>query len=490
MSSAPLHRHVTEKGELRLAVWTGVGTGTFAVTQLVSQERDPGWIVHDKGMVPWHIEGFQHHDGVLYFFGPDLPVTPFLSFIQDSAAPRPRIDAAIVVYRAIRRLADAGVELPSLSLTGIFLAGEKRVFIAPPEIVAKTLSHLQESAIVEYVEHHTHPDLPPDRRDPLAFGIWVYRILTGAWPFPGESVAEIRDHFRSSPPLPPRARRPRMRGDVAERLEALLSTPTSETAEELIEAISAEQSLDEELSPEEEEEVQHREEKRWSEGDRKLRQRRYLSRNWKKLVMVAAIVIIILSVPFSIIRRALEPSPLEGKSLSEVTRTFYYAMNEFDHALMEEAVIEKAAEAKLREVTNLYIFSRMQGAMEGQSRFVDAQEWRNEGMPELRSGHAPYGVANLRITSARQEGENATVTVVYEKWEPAAGGEEGEPGDTVPLDEARARESNRFENVLFYEYEERLHMVYRKDQWFIREVETLQRELRNPMSLLEQSATD
>lgn len=484
MSSAPLHKHVTEKGELRLAVRTGVGTGTFAVTQLVSQERDPGWIIHGEGMEPWHIEGFRHHDGVLYFYGPDLPVTPFESFLLDSAKPTPRLKAAIEVYRAIRRLADAGVELPSLSLTGIFLTDERGVFIAPPNIVEKTLSHLPAEAVLEYLEHHTHPDLPPERRDPLAFGIWVYRILTGSWPFPGETVAEVRDHFRSSPPLPPRARRPRLRPEVAEKLESLLLAPSSEHAEKLIEEISGEKPLEEELDTEAEKEIRGQEEKRWNEGDRKLRQRRYLNRNWKKLVMLAAIVIIILSVPFSIVRRALEPSPLEGMDPAEVTRTFYYSMNEFDHTLMEEAVIEKAAEDKLREVTNLYIFSRMQGAMEGQSRFVDAQEWRNEGMPELRSGHAPYGIANLRITSVRREGDAATVTVTYEKWEPAPGSEEEEPGEVVPLQDARARESNRFENVLFFEYEERLQLVYGKEQWFIREVETLQRERRDPMSLL------
>ncbi|MFP4409638.1 MAG: hypothetical protein ACLFPW_14040, partial [Spirochaetaceae bacterium] len=132
MSSAPLYNHVSEGGELKLAVRTGVTTGTFAVTQLVSQERDPGWIVHGEGMESWHIEGFRHVGGLLYFYGPDLPVTPFETLLLDSAQNKPRLEAAVLVYRAVRRLAQAEVELPALSLTGIFLTDEEGVFIAPP----------------------------------------------------------------------------------------------------------------------------------------------------------------------------------------------------------------------------------------------------------------------------------------------------------------------------------------------------------------------
>ncbi|MFP4535326.1 MAG: hypothetical protein ACLFNP_06360, partial [Spirochaetaceae bacterium] len=461
MSSAPLYNHVSEGGELKLAVRTGVTTGTFAVTQLVSQERDPGWIVHGEGMESWHIEGFRHLGGLLYFYGPDLPVTPFETLLLDSAQNKPRLEAAVLVYRAVRRLAQAEVELPALSLTGIFLTDEEGVFIAPPRIVAKALTHLPESSELAYVEHHTHPDLQGEPRDAMAFGVWVYRILTGSWPFPGESVAEIRDRFRSSPPRPPRALRPTLDATIAEALENLLAHPSSDAAEVLIERLGTVKELDVKRTPEEDEEVRLREERRWGEGTRKLRHRRYLSRNWKKLLLVGVIVVVVLSVPISILRRALEPSPLEGRSLTEVTRSFYYAMNDFDHVLMEEAVIQKAAEDKLREVTNLYVFSRMQGAMEGRSRFVDAQTWRDDGMPELRPGHHAYGVANLRILSARHEGEQATVTVRYEKWEPAAEREEQEPGEAVSLDEARAEESNSFENMLFYVIEERLQFVFR-----------------------------
>lgn len=484
MSSAPLYNHVSEGGELKLAIRTGVTTGTFAVTQLVSQARDPGWTVHEEGMEPWHIEGFRHHGGVLYFYGPDLPVTPFEDFLFGTAQSKPRLKAAIAVYRAIRHLVSAGVPLPALSLTGIFITDEEGVFIAPPNIIARTLTHLPATSVLEYVEHHTHPDLEGEQRDAMALGVWVYRILTGAWPFSGESVSELRDSFRSSPPRPPRAIRPTLDESIASSLERLLSMPSGAAAEELIDRLGSLEELDRTISPDEKEEVRKREERRWNEGERKLKQRRYLSKNWKKLVMIGAIVLVILSVPLSIVRRAMEPSSLEGKTPTEVTKSFYYAMNEFDHVLMEEAVIERAAENKLREVTNLYIFSRMQGAMEGSSRFVDAQTWRDDGMPELRQGHHAYGVANLRILSTKAEGDRATVTVRYEKWEPASGGEEQEAGETVPVEEARAQESDRFENMLFFLIEERLDLVYRKEQWFITEVQTIQREREDPMSLI------
>lgn len=487
MSNAPLYNHVIEGGRRRLALRTGVTTGTFAVTQLVSQERDPGWIVHEEAMEPWHIEGFRHQNGILYLYGPDIAVTPFEDLLANTSSEKPRLEATVKVYRAIRRLAEAGLALPALSLTALFITGDGGVLVAPPEIVSRSLFHLNEPEVARYVEHHTHPDLSGEKRDAMAFAVWTYRVLTGAWPYKGNSVAEIRDAFRSAPPQPPRALRPTLSEEVAIPLEELLVNPSEAAASHLRDVLEQGGTTDRPLSDAEAETIRSQETKRYGESERKLRRRRYLQKNWKRLVVVGALVLVVLSVPASLIRRAMEPSPLEGMPPGEVVKTFYYSMNEFDHVLMEDAVIERAAESKLREVTNLYVFSRMQGAMEGSSRFVDAQTWRNDGMPELRNGHHPYGVANLRIISSGQEGDRATVTVTYEKWEPAPPEEQEEPDGNVPIEDALASESDRFQGVLFFEFVERLHLISRDKQWFINEVETIERERRDPLSLLEES---
>lgn len=484
MSAAPLVSHPREDGITRLAICTGVETGTFAVTQLVSQERDPGWIVSDGSMTPWKIAGFRHDNGLLYVVGADLPVTPFRNLLEDVGERQVRVSTAVAVYRAIRRLDAAEVELPVLSLTGIFVSQEGSVFLAPPGIIARTMSHLTDGELLTVLERHTHPDLPRDRRDAMALGVWVYRILTGDWPFPGRTIQETRDRFRASVPRPPRTLRPELEPAVADDLEALLRTPSTDKAESFIATLEASASLEQLLSPQEGSQIQQAEEKRFVDADRRRRQRRYLTQNWKSLAISGIVLLIILSVPFSILRRVLEPSGLEGLSPTEVTRTFYYAMNDFDHPLMEEAVVDRAAESKLREVTSLYIFSRMQGAMEGSDRFVDAQAWRDDGMPELRLDHYPYGVANLRVDSVRERGDRAVLRVSYEKWEPLDPDEATEPGN-VSLGEATR--DGRFSSSLVHLYEEELILEFRRDQWYITAVETLSRERRDPASFLEEA---
>ncbi|MFW6215247.1 MAG: hypothetical protein ACOC45_04795 [Alkalispirochaetaceae bacterium] len=484
MSNAPLVSHFTENGHAQLALCTRVATGTFAVTQLVSQERDPGWIVSKNSMTPWNIEGFRHHRGLLYVLGPDLPVTAFGQLLEELGEAKLRLQAAVDVYQALRRLAAAEIDIPVLSLTGIFLTGERSVFLAPPGIIARTMSHLTDREILEVMERHTHPDLPRDRRDAMALGVWVYRILTGDWPYPGQTVAETRDRFRASPPRPARMLRASLDPDLAEELEALLSDPGIEPAERLVARLEAGEAVEQSLTREQGEAVIRSEQKRFADRERNRRRRRYLSRNWKGLLIALGVAAIVLSVPFSILRRSLEPSPLEGMSPTEVTRAFYYGMNEFDHVLMEEAVVDRAAEVKLREVTNLYIFSRVQGAMEGSDRFVDAQDWREEGMPELREDQYPYGVANLRILAASEEGDSAEVTVSYEKWEPR-GGESASDSGNLPGRDATADE--RLAQVDLHLYEERLTFAYRREQWYITEVETINREPLAPETLLKEA---
>jgi hypothetical protein len=135
------------------------------------------------------------------------------------------------------------------------------------------------------------------------------------------------------------------------------------------------------------------------------------------------------TIPATIIYNNLQPAPTAGLPADEVVREFYTSITELDHQTMEGATVDDAAGGMIREVTGIFVFARMRMAVEMQNAFVDPQQWRDEGMPELTDGRNVYGIANLRIEAQRSPNPDEEVfRVHYEKWSPNQGAMSDAPG--------------------------------------------------------------
>ena len=131
------------------------------------------------------------------------------------------------------------------------------------------------------------------------------------------------------------------------------------------------------------------------------------------------LVVVIGSIPGTIIYNRLQPRSTAGFEPEEVIRTFYTSMNTLDHMTMEDAVVDGAGRDMIREVTNLFVLDRQRMSVEMQSGFVDAQAWRDAGMPALSNNRSPYGVANLTLEALSPASpEELRFLVRYERWMP------------------------------------------------------------------------
>ncbi|HKJ84990.1 MAG TPA: hypothetical protein VKA06_02885, partial [Spirochaetia bacterium] len=61
---------------------------------------------------------------------------------------------------------------------------------------------------------------------------------------------------------------------------------------------------------------------------------------------------------------------------------------------------------------------RQRMSVEMESGFVDAQEWRDAGMPSLGTNKSPYGVANLELVDLPSPDGERRFEARYERWLP------------------------------------------------------------------------
>jgi hypothetical protein len=119
----------------------------------------------------------------------------------------------------------------------------------------------------------------------------------------------------------------------------------------------------------------------------------------------------------SLLKNILAPRETRGFSPQEVVETYYKSMNDLNHTLMEDCVVDGAGRETIREVMNIYVLSRVSLGYEGRSHIIPADAWEAQGRPELTAPQTVYGITELELELERGEPEPIFRTS-YTKWAP------------------------------------------------------------------------
>lgn len=415
---------IVRDGGERMAVETLIPANSFALTKLMGNRRSHGTIVEDGTLRDWRFEGFVEHDGSILVYGPYRPgrtLSEVLSLPADEALPL----LARLAY-AYATLVESGEEAASVETSvlhthGVVILDDGGVLFIPREILASIREHQGMEGRIEQFERFNFPDLSAEANLSFAFAVLAYRVLTGEYPFDATDDETIHNRMRASAHLPPVYRRPQLKPEISRAIDAALSEPSDKGAEPREWGRRFEEwsgGFTRELSPAERQSIEERARQEEQRREKVFRRKEFGRKHGRKVVVIALIAIIVGTIPGTIIYNALQPRETAGFGPGEVVRTFYESVADLDHMLMEDCVIDDAGKPLIREVTNLFVLTRMRMSVEMQTGFVDAESWRTQGMPELENNMSPYGIANLQINFVRGNEEEQVFDVEYEKWSP------------------------------------------------------------------------
>jgi hypothetical protein len=408
-------------GTTLLGINTGIPANSPSLRKLAGQRRQSGWIARNGSLETWTPAGFVEHEGRVHVYGPLFEGRTFDELINDESSNR--IESVARVADALAALEANEIVPPAFHTRGFVVADDGAVLVLPPDILGAIRDHQDYAERIARMERFIHPDRSNAENASFAIAASTYYVLTGTFPYTGTDEEELHARTRAADPLPANMRVIGIRDDISQTLQEQLAPqddkpplPPSDWASLL--RTWQKEGTTRALTDEEREAAEQQAQQRNERIERSFRRREGMRRNGRKALIIAAIVIIVGSVPATIIRNALAPRATAGLPPAEVVTVFYTSINSLDHMTMEDAVIDNAAVELTREVTNLFVLDRQRMSVEMESGFVDAAAWRDAGMPTLSNGRVPYGVYGLELETLPAPDGEVWFRASYERWVP------------------------------------------------------------------------
>ena len=420
-----------EDGEV-LAVPVGVSRNKFVLTKLAELRKLPAQIIRDGETAEWFFDGVLTHEGRLFLRGPYLEGIFLEQTIQKSfSAALPYLSRLI---RALITLEQRGGMPEFIQTDSVYFLEDGGILFLPPALMRELRSMHPESYKMEVFEKINHPDIE-DRQKKLSFSIaaLLYRIVLGRYPFEAESEEELHNLTRHARLLPPSWIEPGVREDLSRQILCGLGrgqepAPTLGEWQEIITRCNQE-GLYRDITEMEREQIRRKAQAELRKYDTVYRRKVFWQRQWKTVLIVSAVVVAVGALAGSLMKTVLAPRETRGFSPREVVESYYRGMNDLDHGLMSDCVVDGAGKETIREVMNIYVLTRVSLGYEGRSHVIAADEWDAEGRPELTAPQTVYGITDLEIQQERGEPE-PVFRVRYTKWIPVPA-EESEPDPSV-----------------------------------------------------------
>jgi len=447
-----------------LAIPVGVSRSEFVLTKLAELRKLPAQIIRDGEIAEWRFDGVLKHEGRLYLHGPYLGGVFLEEAIQKSfTAALPYLNRLI---RALVALKGRGQILDFIQTDSVYFLEDGGILFLPPSLMRELRSMHPEPYKLRVFEMINHPDIE-DTQKSLSFSMaaLLYRIILGRYPFEAESEEEIHNLIRHARLLPLSLIEPGFQEDLSKKILAGLNrgqdpAPSLEQWQEILAACKRE-GLYRDITEMEREQIRRRAQAELRKTDQAYRRKVFWQKHWKTVAIVAAAIVVAGALAGSLLKTVLAPRETRGFSPREVVETYYQSMNELNHIVMQDCVVDGAGKETIREVVNIYVLSRVSLGYEGRSHIIPADLWDDQGRPELASPQTVYGITDLELQQERGEPE-PVFRASYTKWVP-------EPEEELQSDPSAAKGPGFTSRAI----RERVYLRLDRKDWVIYRFEPL-----------------
>ncbi len=462
--SLELGGRLAREGTDVLAIPVGVGRSEFVLTKLAELRKLPAQIIRDGEIAEWRFDGVLKHEGRLYLHGPYLGGVFLEEAIRKSfPAALPYLNRLI---RALVALERRGRILEFIQTDSVYFLEEGGVLFLPPSLMRELRSMHPEPFKLQVFEMINHPDIE-DPQKSLSFSVasLLYRVILGHYPFEAESEEEVHNLIRHARLLPLSLIEPGFREDLSRMILAGLDrgqdpVPSLEQWQEILAACKRE-GLYRDITEMEREQILRRARQETRKTDQAYRRKVFWQRHWRTVAIVSAAIVVTGALAGSLLKTVLAPRETRGFSPQEVVETYYQSMNDLNHTLMEDCVVDGAGKDTIREVINIYVLSRVSMGYEGRSNILPADLWDAQGRPELTDSQTVYGITDLELQQERGEPE-PVFRASYTKWFP-------KPADESQPDLSQAEGPG----ISSLEIRERVYLRLDRKDWVIYRFEPL-----------------
>lgn len=447
---------ITENGELFLGVHISNAKRGHAAKQVSDSDRNAGIIVQEQQVKKWEAKGLVEFEGEIYLYGPYLEgktMQEVLSYSPDSG-----LDYVLRLSEALLLIQEQDTAMPRFQTNSIIFLDEGGLFFLSPEIMERIRNAQLEKDRIQTYELYNNPDLNAKKNASFALGIITYKLCSGEFPFVAEAEEELHYKMRELKIPAPRYKVPEIRENVSDAIISSLRVDAEKTlslqdwkdrlADWKRDGIK--EPITEDLKNSLLEEGAKLEKKALFRYNSFV----YVQQNWRKMLAIGIVVILVGMISGSILNNALKPRATLDMNAREVLELFYNSITDLNHFAIEDSVTRGTAKGDVTEALNLFVLTRTRFGQEGTSGLVPVGPWKESDSPALEESYHAYGIADLTIT---EESENIFLAE-YEKWvQPSLETEDF-------IDEDANSVGYKRKDRLFLEWDDKYWVIYRLDR--------------------------
>ena len=439
---------ITENGVRYLAVPVGSPARGTALSRILALKGSPGWVIAPPSLREWRFAGITEQPGGTVLYGPWMPARPLASVLE--LPPADALPLLLQLAEALQLLKERNIPLFAFQTDAVLFCDDGGVLFLPPDVMRELRGLRPFPMNRDTFESTYNPDLGAEEMVSFALGAVLYRLLTGAFPFTGESVEDIHEQMRKLEILSPAEAATGVASEASELIMTALSRSRRgiPKLEEWVESLRAwrKDGALRAAAP-------ARTTGAWSSdvraasaspaAQKRFQRRVFWEKNWRTALIIAVVVIVVGAGLGSILKGVFAPRATHGFPPQKVVEAFYTSMNKLDQITMSACVVGGAGKGEINEVTNLYVISRVSMGYEGRSNIVNADEWDRAGRPSIPPPRTLYGVTGLKIVQEAPE-PSPVFLVSYEKWTPLPSDESTTGQQTGPRYEGRSAQDRVF----------------------------------------------
>jgi len=306
------------------------------------------------------------------------------------------------------------------------------VFFSPPSLALRCMTAAGEAERLSGGEWYIHPD--PGGTELAAFtaAAMLYRVFAGTPPFTATDESILHQDMRDGNNLPAHLAIPGLDAALASAINRILvppkkNVPAKPCGRELLgefHKLIRNKTVSSLVHPVSETDLRSIEKEKntfQKITGASVKTRRFVARNTALLLGSLAAFVAALFVAHSFAQSRARLPTTAGMEPAGVIETYYKAIGDLDHQLMEACVTGNAGKDDIGMVINFFVIGKMRQAygVNAKPAIVSAKEWLELG--GVVSESAVLGVTDIKINEqlTMSKGEEAFYQVRYTFWYPA-----------------------------------------------------------------------
>jgi hypothetical protein len=378
----------------------------------------PGFIIKDNIINEWYFFGFMYKEMTYiygsFFEGRSLKDILKLEFNQSL----PYILNLIKSLKLIRKKIDYDFKI---QLDSVFFLDSGEILFLPFDPVSAIRDNsLDEYKTENYCLINNSYLKETDRSLSYTAACLIYKVISGCFPYEGETEDEINLKIRNMKVYLPKMLNFKVKKEISDKISGFFSDKKNlislDNWENLLETW-IEKGIYEELDEVKQKLLEVQSERYKINNSKILKRNVFIEKNSGRISVIGIVSIIIIILFSYILYTATRPKSTKDYTPLQIVETYYKSINSLDTLTLGECLASGVSKSLSDQITYLYVTTKQTQAYENKSYFISADKWVKDGKKDLKPPYFTFGVASLSITQ-EESGDFPVFISTYEKWEP------------------------------------------------------------------------